>query len=121
MQPEPRAETGVETRLQQALEPGEQLRVHAPAVEGALAVTDQRLIVAEPHRLALAVPFGLVRRIQFDVERRRPATLVIVPERPEDEAQVLSIPPEAYQAAAAALVVIGEELHRLQDDSTASA
>jgi len=46
------------------------------------------------------------------MERSRPATLVIVPESAHNEAQVLSIPPEHYQATAEALVVIGLELAR---------
>jgi hypothetical protein len=99
-----------EPQLLHALEPGEQLRARARATDAVLAVTDRRLVVAAPQRIALAVPFGHVRRIQFDIERDRPATLVIVPESANDEPQVLSIPPEHYQAAAEALVVIGLEL-----------
>jgi hypothetical protein len=60
--------------------------------------------------VALAVPFERVRRIQFDVERSRPATLVIVPEQPSDEAQVLTVRPDQYEATARALVAIGLEL-----------
>jgi hypothetical protein len=89
------------------LEPGEQLRLQAPASDATLAITDRRLIVADPNRIALAVPFERLRRIQFDVERSRPATLVIVPEHPRDEAQVLSVRPDQYEATSRALVAIG--------------
>jgi hypothetical protein len=93
------------------LEEGEQLRLRAAAKDAVLAVTDRRLVVAAPpSRIALAVPFEQVRRIQFDIERRRPATLVIVPEEFGDEPQVLAIPPEQYRAAADALVEIGRAL-----------
>jgi hypothetical protein len=37
-------------------------------------------------RVRLNVPIENVRRIQFDIERDRPATLVIVPDSPSDEA-----------------------------------
>jgi hypothetical protein len=92
------------------LEPGEQLRLRAAAMDAVLAVTDRRLVVAARERIALAVPFQSVRRIQFDIERDRPATLVIVPEMARDEPQVLSVPPERYAEAAAALVAIGHRL-----------
>jgi hypothetical protein len=100
----------LQTHVLEVLEPGELLRLHAPASESTLAITDRRLIVADPNRVALAVPFEGLRRIQFDVERSRPATLVIVPEHPRDEAQVLSIRPDQYEATARALVAIGLEL-----------
>ncbi len=93
-----------------ALEPGERIRLRARATDAVLAVTDRRLVVAAPDRVALAMPIEAIRRIQFDIERNRPATLVIVPERASFEAQVLSIPPEHYQAAAEAMVAIGHEL-----------
>jgi hypothetical protein len=100
----------LQPHLHEVLEPGEQLKYRAPASEATIAITDRRLIVAEPNRVALAVPFERVRRIQFDVERSRPATLVIVPEHPSDEAQVLTIRPDQYEATARALVAIGLEL-----------
>ena len=93
-----------------ALEPGEELRLQARATEAVLAVTDRRLMVAAPERVALAVPFDGLRRIQFDIERDRPATLVIVPEMAHHEPQVLSIPPERYREASDVLVAIGHLL-----------
>lgn len=95
-----------------ALEPGEELRHRARATDAILAVTDRRLVVAARERVALAVPFQSLRRIQFDIERDRPATLVIVPEMAHDEPQVLSIPPDSYAEAAEALVAIGQRLAR---------
>ena len=100
----------LEPHVAEALEPGEQVRIQARSTDAVLAVTDRRLVVASPHRIALAVPINGLRRIQFDIERHRPATLVIVPEHATFEAQVLSIPPEHYAAAAEALVAIGHEL-----------
>ena len=58
----------------------------------------------------LDISYDRLRRIQFDIERSRPATLVIVPESPSDEPQLLAIPPEEYERAARALAVIGERL-----------
>ena len=105
-----------EPEIDHVLEPGEQLQIRAPATEAVLAVTDRRLIVADPSRVALAVPFEALRRIQFDIERRRPATLVIVPDHPGDEPQVLSIPAPEYEAATRALAAIGREFARLETD-----
>jgi hypothetical protein len=102
----------LEPSVLHVLEPGEELRVRARATEAVLAVTDRRLVVAARERIALAVPFHSLRRIQFDIERDRPATLVIVPEMAHDEPQVLSIPPDRYPEAAEALVLIGQALAR---------
>jgi hypothetical protein len=104
-----------EPHVAEALEPGERVRIQARSTDAVLAVTDRRLVVASPHRIALAVPIAGLRRIQFDIERHRPATLVIVPEQASYEAQVLSIPPEHYAAAAEALVAIGHELAPIDD------
>jgi hypothetical protein len=100
----------IEPHLAKALEPGEEIHITTRADDVILAVTDRRLVVAAPERVALAVPFHAVRRIQFDIERSRPATLVIVPEHAADEPQVLSIPVDRYREAADALVSIGERL-----------
>ena len=42
-----------------------------------------------------------------DIERRRPATLVIVPEEREFDPQVLAIEPSGYLDIARALVTVG--------------
>jgi hypothetical protein len=76
------------------VEPGETVEVVAEAANAKLVVTDRRLAVASGERVALAITFDGLRRIQFDIERSRPATLVIVPEKASDEPQVLAIPPE---------------------------
>ena len=62
-----------------ALDPDEEIHVQAHAGESVVVVTDRRLAVASPERLALNVPIDNVRRVQFDIERDRPATLVVVP------------------------------------------
>jgi len=88
----------------------ERLEAAARARDVALAVSNRRLVIVERDRLALDVPFERIRRVQFDIERDRPATLMIVPEHPEDEPQVLPIPKEEYRAVADALVAIGVRL-----------
>jgi len=100
----------IEPHVLEALEPDEEVHVAARANDMVLAVTDRRLVVAAPERIALAIPIEAVRRIQFDIERSRPATLVIVPEMATHEPQVLSIPIDRYREAADALVTIGERL-----------
>jgi hypothetical protein len=101
-----------EVRIRRWLDPDEPIHASARARDVALAVSDRRLVIVERDRLALDVPFERVRRVQFDIERDRPATLVIVPEHPEDEPQVLPIPKEEYRAVADALVAIGMQLYQ---------
>ena len=88
----------------------EPIQAAAQVREAHLVVTDRRLAVATDARLMLDVPIDNLRRIQFDIERTRPATLVIVPEHPEHEPQVLAVPPEEYRRVAEVLVVLGERL-----------
>jgi hypothetical protein len=96
------------------LAPDESLEAAARARDAALAVSDRRLVIVNGDRLALDVPFERIRRVQFDIERDRPATLVIVPEHAADEPQVLPIPREEYRAVADALVAIGVRLFRTE-------
>jgi hypothetical protein len=77
-------------------------------------VTDRRVAVAEEERIALDLPFAGLRRIQFDIERERPATLVIVPEHPSHEPQVIAVPPDRYREVTRALALIGERLWELR-------
>jgi hypothetical protein len=96
------------------LGPDERLEAAARARDVALAVSNRRLVIVERDRLALDVSFERIRRVQFDIERDRPATLVIVPEHPEDEPQVPPIPKEEYRAVADALVAIGVKLFQTE-------
>ena len=75
-----------------------------------LVVTEKLLRVASDDQIRLDVPIENVRRIQFDIERDRPATLVIVPDRPSDEPQVMSVPPHDYVGVSHALAVLGLEM-----------
>lgn len=90
-----------------ALDPDEQVHVTATAGDNVVIVTDRRLAIGNQERLVLDVPIDNLRRIQFDIERDRPATLVVVPERPQDEPQVLAVRPAEFDAVAQALVVVG--------------
>ena len=97
--------------LARLLHPDEEVQVEAQGEGTMLVVTDRRLaVVSRPGRADLDIPFEDLRRIQFDIERRRPATLVIVPEHRENHAQVLAIPPEQYAAVGEALAAIGRRL-----------
>src|SRR5687768_5490411 len=88
----------------------ERIQVRAEAQGAKVLVTDRRLVVAAGERIALDVGYGGLRRIQFDIERDRPATLVIVPHDPAHEPQVLAVPPAQYDEITAALAVIGHRL-----------
>jgi hypothetical protein len=90
--------------------PDERIQARARAGDTVIVVTDRRLAVGSTDRLSLDIGLDGVRRIQFDIERDRPATLVVVPEYPSHEPQVLAVPPEDYPAVAQALVYIGQRL-----------
>ena len=87
------------------------------AAEAQLLLTDRRLVVASGERVALDVPLPALRRIQFDIERRRPATLVIVPEEPSQEPQVLAIPAARYDEITAMLAEVGRRLVESEEAS----
>ena len=105
-------------QIEHLLEPEEEVHAAAQAREALLALTSRRLIVTEGDRVALNVSIDNIRRIQFDIERHRPAALVIVPEHPADAPQVLSIEPPEYERTARTLAIIGL---RLADGSPRSA
>ncbi len=96
--------------IRSVLDPDEAIHAQALAVEAVVAVTDRRIVVADAERVALNVAIDQIRRVQFDIERQRPATLVIVPEHPDHPPQVLAIPPRSYGAACEALAISGGRL-----------
>ena len=100
----------VDGDLRKLIQPGEVVHAEALARDARILVTDKRVIVAAPTRTALAIPIEDLRRIQFDIERTRPATLVLVPETPTNEPQVLAVPHEHLWEVAGALVEIAERL-----------
>jgi len=98
--------------VRRLLEPSEDVHIEARASDALVLVTDRRVAVATRHdRFDLDIPYEGLRRVQFDIERTRPAVLVIVPERPADAPQVLSIPPDQYEVVGKALAVIGQRLY----------
>jgi hypothetical protein len=99
--------------LRTILEPDEEVKAAARATDAVLAVTDRRVVVKTHLHVELDIPVERVRRIQFDIERRRAATLVIVPDDPSARAQVLAIPPEEVRRVAAALTVVAERFASL--------
>ena len=94
-----------------SLKRGERIQAHAKAVDASIVVTDRRLVVASESSLMLDVSFDRLRRIQFDIERARPAALVIVPEWPSDPPQVLSVSPDQYDEIGALLSYVGVRIH----------
>jgi hypothetical protein len=100
----------VQPKVREALEPNETLRVSTQARQGTIEVTDRRILVLDGDRIALNVPFGRLRRLQLDIERNKMATIVVVPEHPEDEPQVLSIPEDQYANAVEVMVEIGRHI-----------
>ena len=98
------------------LAPDEEVHIVADAAGATILVTDRRLAIAADDRVTLDITLAALRRIQFDIERNRPATLVIVPERPADEPQVLAIPPDRYDEVTKALAIIGRRLAEVHEE-----
>jgi hypothetical protein len=106
----PRKRLPEEPAILRLLGPDEEVRHATTAGEALLAVTSRRIAVVDGERTALDVAIEGVRRIQFDIEKARPASLVIVPENPQHRPQVLNVQPDEYRAVADALVTIGLRL-----------
>jgi hypothetical protein len=83
--------------LRRVLADDEQVQLRTTAVDAWLAVTDRRVAVVADHGVTLDVAFDRLRRIQFDIERDRPATLVIVPESPVGRATGPGYPARALR------------------------
>ena len=96
--------------LKRVLHPGETIVADAILLYARFAATDRRLAVVTDYRVALDLPYDKIRRIQFDVERSRPATLVIVPEEASAEPQVLAVPHGAIETVARAIGIVGVRL-----------
>ncbi len=96
--------------VDQLLDQGEQIRHLTDAGDTVLAVTDRRVAIADEQHVQLVTPYEGLRRIQFDIERDIPATLVIVPDSPWQPPRVLAVPPAQYEAVAQALAYIGRRL-----------
>jgi hypothetical protein len=99
-----------EPSLLRILQPDEELHVQARAMDGIVAVTDRRLVITTNERVAMDVAYGELRRIQFDIERGRPATFVVVPDDPSNPPEVLAIPAKEYENVGRVLALIGERI-----------
>ena len=97
--------------LPHVLQPGEVVETQAVVEGSAIAVTNERLIVVEADRTVLDIPFAELRRIQFDIERGRDATLVIVPEHISNWPRIVSVPVGYLRDTAAVLARIGERIN----------
>jgi hypothetical protein len=92
--------------------PDEYVHADVDTEDGRLLVTDRRVEISRGARIALDLRFDELRRIQLDIERHRPATMVVVPDNARYEPQVLPIPAEALDTVTAALSFIGRTIQR---------
>jgi hypothetical protein len=76
-----------------------------------LVVADSRLSVTTDGKTLLDLPIAELRRIQFDIERGRPATLVVVPDRANHEPRVVAVPPEQFGTVGELLALVGRRLN----------
>jgi hypothetical protein len=107
-------ESSAKTAALHALEPGEELHERLATSDYTLDVTDRRLRLTRGRHVAMDLPVGDLRRIQFDIERKRPATLVIVPEQPSQAPQVLDVPHGQLTPASRILAFVGERLSQAE-------
>ena len=97
--------------LPHILRPGEVVESQAVIYDAVIAVTGERLVVAEGDKSVLDIPFGELRRVQFDIERGRDATLVIVPEHVRNWPRVVSVPIPNLKETALVLARVGEHMN----------
>jgi hypothetical protein len=79
------------------------------AIGARLSISDQRMTVSLPElgKVLMDMPLEDLRRVQFDIERDRPATMVIVPHQGDHQLQVLAIPRDEIETAAVGLGMVG--------------
>ena len=104
--------------LPHVLQPGEVVERQAHADGFVIAVTPQRIVVTDESRLVMDMGFDELRRIQFDLERGRDATLVIVPEHFNNEPRVFSVPLRNIPETAMTLGLIGQRMNGFSEDQT---
>ena len=100
--------------LPHVLRPREVVETQAVVEGSAIAVTRERLIVVEGDKTVLDIPFEELRRIEFDIERGRSATLVIVPEHISNWPRIVSVPVKHLRETAAVLARIGERINEVE-------
>ena len=104
---------GLAPALFDALRPGERV-IEVVQVDGAtLILTSDRIAVGADKRVQFDVRIAGLRRIQFDIEAERPATLSIVPESAATEPSILTVMPHAYDDVARMLASLGAQLDAL--------
>jgi hypothetical protein len=95
------------------LGPEEPVLVATTTERALVALTERRLIVRESDRVALDLAIEGIRRVQFDVERGRPATFAVVPHSPLQEPQVLAVPIERLAPISRMIALMGQRLGAL--------
>jgi hypothetical protein len=88
----------------------EAVRGVVDGIGGRLFLTDRRVLVTENGVVTLDVPIENLRLVEFDVERQRPARVIIVPEQPRDPPLELAIEPQQYDEVAAVLAQLGPRI-----------
>ncbi|MFL5674187.1 MAG: hypothetical protein ACJ779_04225 [Chloroflexota bacterium] len=99
--------------IRSLLDPGEEIEQEVSFGGRTLAVTSHRLALFEADRIALAIPIERVWRIQLDIERARPGSLVIVPDEVIDHPEVLTFGVEDVEEVSDLLVSVGRRLSEM--------
>jgi hypothetical protein len=96
-----------------SLDPDETLEAQAVGRDAVLLLTDRRLIVSRGGRTTLDLPFDGLRRVEFNIEHERPATLVVVPNTSDHLPEAITVEPDHYADVASLLAIVGARLHDL--------
>jgi len=104
--------------LPHILKPGEVVEGQAEANGAVIVVTEERLVVVEGDKSVLDIPFSELRRVQFDIERGRDATLVIVPEHIANWPRIVSVPWPNLRETSLVLARIGERINESPAEHT---
>jgi hypothetical protein len=104
--------------LPHILKPGEVVEGQAEADGTVIVITEERLVVIEGEKSVLDIPFTELRRVQFDIERGRDATLVIVPEHISNWPRIVSVPLHNLRETSLVLARIGERINQGAEEQT---
>jgi hypothetical protein len=99
------------------LDPVPVIEIVVALPDATLTLSDGRLLVTRDPNVSMMVPIESIRRIQFDVEKRIPASIVIVPENALDEPQLLKVPAEFLGDVATIVAAVGARLAQLDEGS----
>jgi hypothetical protein len=99
---------------QPAAPPAPEVR-RVQVLNGVIELRTGRITVSDSLGVTLDVPINELRRVQFDIEAQRPATVAFVPASSRHAPVVLAVGHETYREVADVLVLIGDHLSAAEE------